>query len=239
MVEATLQVTLLGFDDQQLTPGSAQQVIALVATAALGACWFYMAGRSFPKNVENSPPDAALLGFQWSFPAGRLVPRIRHNVALGLRLGLAFLGIAASLEVLFPFSRPGQAWLYAAFGAYAGTSLDRGAPGLIPTPYAGLAWNVPAPEDYATPAFCSSFNRAAETTQRGVPVNLCTSKAEPGGKPPSASITLNRFSRYGAVVSSQMFYYFLDNVHLDRLVSPPRSLDELEPWARSLIEDVP
>ncbi len=217
----------------------ASMIVGLVASAALGAYWHHIAITNFPNDLLTTPPDAYLVGFQWSISAGRLIRQLRHPVTKGLSLGLAFTGLAASLEVVIPTRNPTQAWVYAALGGYVGLSIDRGPFGKVPSLYAGAAWHVPNAAAYAGASFCSSFNSSAVSKKIGIPVNACTGRQEPGGPVPAATVTLNRFNKYGALVSSRMQYYFLDNVHMDRLISPPSSLDQLEPWARSLIQDVP
>ena len=73
-------------------------------------------------------------------------------------------------------------------------------------------------------------------------MNACTGLRD-GPTPPAASVTLNRFNKYGALTSSGSYYTYLGEVPFDFVsdTTPPfpEDLDDLGGWLDSLLEDAP
>jgi hypothetical protein len=90
-------------------------IIGIVASIATFALFTSLSKRYLPKDAFTKWPDAAVFGFQVSYPLGRAVP-LKNPFTLGLRLGLSFLAGIAGADAVVSYTAPDRAWLYSYWG---------------------------------------------------------------------------------------------------------------------------
>ena len=120
-----------------------------------------------------------------------------------------------------------------ALGVCNGCQMLSNLKSLIPAGYVGLAWNVENPGDYPGWSFCSGFSSQAISKKAGIPLNACSGLPPDEHTDPAASVTFNKFNRFGAVASTGAYYWYLGETTIPlEDVAPyiPSSLDELPGW---------
>jgi RHS repeat-associated protein len=169
-------------------------VAGIVASMAAFITFASLNRHYLPKDAFTKWPDAGVMGFQETYPVGRMVRMIpgfgNTPFALGLSLGLIFAAGFAGVDLVFPFGKSNTAWAYAFIGATIGPSvvLD----GRSFTGYAGFVWNTNVATDYAGPFYCASVSPGGIAfpgfaSRAGT---LCTSPPKDDGTAGAYSITV-------------------------------------------------
>jgi RHS repeat-associated protein len=190
-----------------------------------------------PSDAFLSKPDGAFVGVQLSAGTGHYVRWLKrfllNPIVVGISLGLIFTAATASLEFVFPFSSPGEVWVYlvggAAFGPGVGVADSVGI-------YGGLIWSTRNSSDYSGSFYCISGGSTVSKYLKR-PGTICSSSPrEDGPGAYSAGITSSKVSGLFGVSSAYTYYYFLGSFRAEEALYSllPRDLQGLSPWLSGL-----